>query len=98
MKRSDNEIPSAAPQQAGPAAGGDMLNKTGAMALAKRLEKYWRDQGYPAARFWPEPVVERFAKVGTYEVYRVVCNLVNGMPPRYVADGSSGRIRSGVRR
>ena len=30
-----------------------------------------------------EPVDERFAKVGTYEIYRVVCNLVNGLPPRY---------------
>ena len=32
-----------------------------AMRLAKRLEKYWHDQGYPAARFWAEPVDERFA-------------------------------------
>lgn len=22
-------------------------------------------------------------KVGTYEIYRVACNLVNGLPPRY---------------
>ena len=61
----------------------DTLNRDGAMALAKRLEKYWHDQGYPAARFWTEPVDERFEKIGTYEIYQVKCNLVNGLPPRY---------------
>ncbi len=61
----------------------DTLNQQGAMALAKRLERYWHDRGYPAARFWAEPIKERFAKVGTYEIYRVACNLVNGLPPRY---------------
>jgi hypothetical protein len=24
-----------------------------------------------------------FTKIGTYEAYRVKCNLVNGLPPRY---------------
>jgi hypothetical protein len=61
----------------------DTLNRDGAMALAKRLEKYWHDQGYPAARFWTEPLDERFSKIGTYEVYQVKCNLLNGLPPRY---------------
>ncbi len=61
----------------------DHLNKKGAMALAKRLERYWHERGYPAARFWTEPIDERFAKIGTYEIYRVACNLVNGLPPRY---------------
>jgi hypothetical protein len=42
----------------------------------------WHDQGYPAARFWKEPLNERFEKIGTYEVYQVKCNLVNGLPPR----------------
>ena len=45
--------------------------KSGAMRLAKQLEKHWHDLGYPAARFWAEPIEERFAKVGTYEIYRV---------------------------
>jgi hypothetical protein len=61
----------------------DTLSQTAALALAKRLERYWHDRGYPAARFWTEPLGERFAKVGTYDLYRVVCNLVNGLPPRY---------------
>ena len=61
----------------------DTLNREGAIALAKRLQQYCRDQGYPAARFWTEPLDERFAKIGTYEVYQVKCNLVNGLPPRY---------------
>lgn len=61
----------------------DTLNQSGAMRLAKQLEKYWHDRDYPAARFWAEPIPERFAKVGTYEIYRVGCNLVNGLPPRY---------------
>lgn len=58
-------------------------SRDGAMALAKRLERYWHEQGYPSARFWVEPIAERFDKVGTYELHRVVCNLVNGLPPRY---------------
>lgn len=62
---------------------GDTLSRDGAMALARRLQQYWHGLGYPAVRFWAEPVPERFAKVGTYEIYRVVCNLVNGLPPRY---------------
>jgi hypothetical protein len=53
------------------------------MALARRLEQFWHAKGYHAARFWAEPIGERFNKVGTYEIYRVVCNLVNGLPPRY---------------
>jgi hypothetical protein len=36
--------------------------------LAARLQRYSHDQNYPAARFWAEPVKERFAKVGTYEI------------------------------
>ena len=66
----------------------DTLNQQGAMALAKRLERYWHDRGYRAVRFWAEPIDERFAKVGTYEIYRVVCNLVNGLPPRYRDEAS----------
>jgi hypothetical protein len=56
------------------------LDRDGAIALAKRLQQYWHDQGYPAVRFWTEPLDERFAKIGTYEVYQVKCNLVNGLP------------------
>jgi hypothetical protein len=65
------------------AALGEYLTQRGAMALAKRLETYWHQKGYHAARFWAEPIGERFEKVGTYEIYRVTSNLVNGMPPRY---------------
>lgn len=61
----------------------DMLSQRGAMRLARRLEKYWHDRGYPAARFWAEPVDERFSKIGTYEIYRVASNLINALPPRY---------------
>jgi hypothetical protein len=58
----------------------DTLNRDGAIALAKRLSNTSR---LPAARFWTEPLNERFEKIGTYEVYQVKCNLVNGLPPRY---------------
>lgn len=61
----------------------DTLSQRGAIAHAKRLERFWHELGYPAARFWAEPINERFAKIGTYEVYRVACNLVGGLPPRY---------------
>jgi hypothetical protein len=61
----------------------DTLNRDGAIALAKRLQQCWHDQGFPAARNWTELLDERFAKIGTYEVYRVKCNLVGGLLPRY---------------
>jgi hypothetical protein len=76
----------------------ETLGQKGALALAKRLEQYWHGQGFPAARFWAEPIGERFEKVGTYELYRVVSNLVNGLPPRYLGQGeispSTGRKKS----
>jgi hypothetical protein len=68
------------------AASREMLSQDGAMALAKRLEQYWHGRGFPAARFWTEPIGERFQKIGTYDLYRVVCNLVNGLPPRYMEE------------
>jgi hypothetical protein len=65
----------------------ETLGQGGAIALAKRLEQYWHCQGFPAARFWAEPIGERFEKVGSYELYRVASNLVNGWPPRYSDHG-----------
>jgi hypothetical protein len=59
------------------------LTRDRAMALARRLQQFWHDQGHPAGHFWAEPIAERFTKVGTYELYHVKCNLVNGLPPRY---------------
>jgi hypothetical protein len=76
--RSDQLLPPKA-EQAVP----EMSSQKGAMALAKRLESYWHERGFNAARFWAEPVGERFEKIGTYELYRVASNLVNGVPPRY---------------
>jgi len=73
-------------QSSAPSRRAETLSQKGAMALAARLEAYWRAQGYPAARFWAEPIGERFAKVGTYDLYRVASNLVNGLPPRYAGD------------
>jgi hypothetical protein len=67
----------------------ETLEQKGAIALAKRLEQYWHAQGFPAARFWAEPIGERFEKVGTYELYRVARNLVNGLPPRYLDQDKS---------
>ena len=56
------------------------------MALAKRLQQFWHDRGYPAARFWTEPIDERSEKIGTYKLYREVSNFVNAMPPGYGDD------------
>jgi len=64
----------------------DTLSQKGALALAKRLQDYWHAEGFHAVRFWTEPVGERFSKVGSYELYRVACNLVNGKPPQYRED------------
>ena len=63
----------------------EALSQKGAMTLAKRLERYWQDQGFPSARFWAVPIGEQFPKVGTYELYRVESNLVDGLPPRYLS-------------
>ncbi len=71
---------------------GDALDRLGAIALAKRLEKYWHDQGYLGARFWAEPIDEHYAKVGTRQLYRVACNLVNGLPPLCRADISAPAV------
>jgi hypothetical protein len=62
----------------------EVSNQKGAIELAKRLEQYWHGRGFPAARFWAEPISERFEKIGSYELYRVASNLVDGLPPRYV--------------
>lgn len=64
----------------------DNLNRRGAADLAKRLEAYWRNLGYFEVRFWAEPIDERFEKIGTHEIYRVKCNLVNGLPPSHPAN------------
>jgi hypothetical protein len=61
----------------------EMSSQKGAMELANRLQKYWHERGFDAARFWAEPIAERFDKIGSYEIYRVASNLVNGVPPRY---------------
>ncbi len=58
----------------------DSIAQTAALALATRLEQYSHDRGYSAARFWTVPVWERFAKIVTYDMYRVKCNIVNGLP------------------
>lgn len=68
----------------------ETLSQKGAIALARRLQAYWHAEGYSAARFWAEPIEERFDKVGTYELYRIASNLINGLPPRY-ADGDRMR-------
>jgi hypothetical protein len=62
----------------------EVTNQRGAMELARRLEQYWHDKGFPAARFWAEPIEQRFEKIGSYELYRVASNLVDGLPPRYL--------------
>ena len=71
------------PEATEPSNAPEMLSQRGAIRLARRLEKYWHDRGYPATRFWAEPIDERFSKVGTYHVHRVVSNLANELPPRY---------------
>jgi hypothetical protein len=90
MKKNNNAGACPAPVAIDPATGDaseettfpDTLSQKGATALARRLQAFWDVRGYHTARFWAEPVGERFAKVGTYEIYRVACNLVNGRPPR----------------
>jgi hypothetical protein len=65
--------------------------------LAKRLQDHWHGRGYHAVRFWAEPINERFGKLGTHEVYRVACNLVNGLPPRYLDEEARREKRTASR-
>ena len=62
---------------------GDTLSRKGACKLARRLQEHWHRRGYTAARFWVEPITERFGKLGTHEIHRVVCNFKNGLPPSH---------------
>ncbi len=59
----------------------EYLSQRGAMQLARRLQAHWSEKGSLAARFWVVPIDERFSKVGSYQLYRVECNFVNGLPP-----------------
>lgn len=95
--RGGSDTPSAGEAASKPKAPPETLGQKGAIALAKRLEQYWHGQGFPAARFWAEPIGERFEKVGTYELYRVVSNLVNGLPPRYLDQSDTPEAPSGGR-
>ena len=38
-----------------------------------------------------QPLDERFAKIGTYEVYQMKLSLVNGLPPRYRGESEQKR-------
>jgi hypothetical protein len=43
-------------------------------------------EGYHAARFWAALIEEGFPKLGSFEIYSIKCNLINGLPPRYQND------------
>lgn len=84
VEHGDNPGPGSAPLTRHDPRKGDTLSRRGAAQLARQLEEHWHGKGYVAARFWAEPINERFGKLGTHEVYRVACNFVNGLPPRYL--------------
>lgn len=46
--------------------------------LAKRIEKFWTERGFPKVRAW----VESEGKGNDGFIYGVRSNLVNGEPPR----------------
>jgi hypothetical protein len=51
---------------------------------SQKTRRYWHSQRFPAARLWAKPIGERFEKIGSYELYRVASDLVNGWLPRYL--------------
>lgn len=55
----------------------DTLTRVGAIALAARLDAYWRAQGHTTVRHWVEPARSASNNV----VYVVRSNLVAGRPP-----------------
>lgn len=54
------------------------MTDEGAIALARRLEAYWRDKGSTEVKVWTEAVNHT---KGSYLIVR--SNLVNGMPPDF---------------
>jgi hypothetical protein len=70
-------------------ANAEELNNLGNIFVSRkrRQNDFWRPR--------TEPLNERFAKIGAYEVHHVKCELVNGVPPRYGAKSSQAcRIMS----
>jgi hypothetical protein len=56
-------------------------NRSSAMKLAKRLERYWHERGYYAC-FWANRLNSALKKlVRTNSIGS--CNLIDGMPPTY---------------
>ena len=54
-----------------------------AARLADRVQRFWRDQGYPSVSC---EVVKGTALAGGPVSYEVRCNLVNGLPPDFRAE------------
>lgn len=55
------------------------LSFVGASHLAKRLNTFWHDRGYPTASFWVEQIRNLpEAKLGADTLFTVRSNLVNG--------------------
>lgn len=63
-----------------PADTSDNLSRSGAAALAARLDAYWHAKGAVSVRHWVEPAA--LAKATRAAVWVVRSNLVRGQPPR----------------
>jgi len=63
-------------QRTGRAGTPDNMTRDGAERLAAKLNSYWHEHGYPAARHWVEP-----GGVPGREAYVVRSNLCDGLPP-----------------
>lgn len=65
----------------------DMLDRSGAEALVKRLTVYWAERGHPHVNFWLEPLRPREAigvrSKGIFNtIYSVRSDLLAGRPRR----------------
>jgi len=61
----------------------DYLTRDGAEELARRIERYWHDQGFTAVRVWVEPFGD-----GKHRLHAVRSNLMSGLPPTGYAEAA----------
>lgn len=66
----------------------DSYSAFGAGKLAKTIESYWHERGFPTVR------AERYALPGYEGMWGVRSNLVAGLPPIEERVGSNDRILS----
>ena len=56
----------------------ELMTAHGAAELAKELEAFWKERGYPGIRCW----VQKFTDAHVTYGHGIRSNLLNGIPPK----------------